>query len=86
MDPAPSEELWCQIGAFEPSEARRLFLLLEQHEIPFEMEGDHSKLQAPFRFLQLEFGLYPEGSKVLIFVPQKHEASAQQLVATLFPV
>lgn len=86
METPESEELWCQIGSFEPSEARRLFPLLEQHAIPFQMEGDHSRLQKPFRFLQLEFGLYPEGSKVLIFVPEKDEARAQPLVAGLFPL
>jgi hypothetical protein len=86
VDAAEPEERWCQIGSFEPMEAKRVFPLLDQHQIPFEMEGDHSRLQAPFRFLQLEFGLYPEGSKVLIFVPEKDEIRAQQLLATLFPV
>ena len=86
MDSPESEELWCEVGTFEPAEARRLIALLEQHAIPFELEGDHSRLQQPFRFLQLEFGLYPEGSKVLLFVREKDETRAQQLVAGLFPL
>jgi len=85
MDAAEPEDLWCQIGAFEPMEAKRLFPLLEQEKIPFEVEGDHSRLQAPFRFLQLEFGLYPDGSKILVFVPERHEERAQALVLSLFP-
>lgn len=86
VDAAEPEERWCQVGSFEPMEAKRVIPLFEQHQVPFEMEADHSRLQAPFRFLQLEFGLYPEGSKLLLFVPEKEEARAQQLLATLFPV
>jgi hypothetical protein len=86
MDTPESEDLWCQIGSFEPTEARRLLPLLQQAQIPFELEGDHSRLLAPGRFLQLEFGLYPEGSKLNVFVPQEHELQAQQIVISLFPL
>jgi hypothetical protein len=86
MDTPDSDNLWCQIGSFEPSEAKRLLPLLEGAQIPFELEADHSRLLTPGRFLQLEFGLYPEGSKLIVFVPQEHESRAEQLVATLFPL
>jgi hypothetical protein len=81
----PSEMLH-QLGAFEPLEAKKVLPLLESHQIPFEVESDHSALGAPNRALQLYFGMYPEGSKLAVFVRESDLPKALQLLETIFPV
>lgn len=80
-----SEEQLYQIGAFEPTEARRLFPELESRGIEFEVESDHSALARPGRWLQQYFGMFPEGSKLLVFVPESVVTEAEALVLELFP-
>ena len=80
------EEQMQQIGAFEPSDAKRAFALLEAHQIPFEIEADNSALADPNRTIQLLFGIYPEGSKILVFVPESKVADAEVALKPLFPV
>ncbi len=40
----PPEEMLQQVGAFEPSDAKRVIALLEARSIPFEVEADDSAL------------------------------------------
>ena len=79
-------ELLHQLGSFEPLEAKKVLPLLESQQIPFEVEGDHSALFQPNRTLQLYFGMYPEGSKLAVFVRESDLPKARGLLATLFPV
>jgi hypothetical protein len=82
----PPEEMMHQIGAFEPFEAKRVLALLEAHEIPFEVEADHSALANPTRPLQFYFGMYPEGSKLAVFVPESKEQRALEALKAMFRV
>jgi len=82
----PSEESMQQIGAFDPSDAKRAIALLEAHQIPFEIDADHSALADPNRTIQLLCGMYPEGSKIVLFVPESKVSNAQVALETLFPV
>lgn len=81
-----SDEMLHQVGAFEPSEAKRLLPLFEAEQIPFEVESDHSALAKPGRWLQQYFGMYPEGSKLVVFVPESFVPRAEAIVRRLFPV
>lgn len=80
------DELLHQVGSFEPSEVKRLLAAFETAGIPFELEEDHSALGTPGRWMHLAVGMYPEGSKLAVFVPESHLAAAQSLVASLFPL
>jgi hypothetical protein len=80
-----TEEPLYQIGAFEPTEARRLFPELESRGIEFDVESDHSALARPTRWLQQCFGMFPEGSKLLVFVPESVVTEAEALVLEMFP-
>ena len=80
------DEMLHQVGAFEPFEAKRVLALFEAKQIPFEVETDNSALTNPTRPLQFYFGMYPEGSKLLIFVPESKQAEAMQALRELFPV
>ena len=82
----PSDESMQQIGAFEPSEAKRALSLLEAHQIPFEIEADNSALADPNRTIQLLCGLYPEGPKILVFVPKSKVPDAEVALKPLFPI
>jgi hypothetical protein len=75
-----------QLGAFEPREAKKLLPLLEAKGIRFEVEMDHSALARPNRALQLYFGMYPEGSKLVIFVPESEVGKAMATIKELFPI
>lgn len=75
-----------QLGAFEPSDVKKVLGELERLGIAFELEADHSALGEPNRALQLYFGLYPEGSKLLVFVREPDLARAEDVVRRLFPV
>ena len=80
------EEMMHQVGAFEPFEAKKLLELFEAEGIPFEIESDYSALASPSRYLQLSLGMYPEGSKLLVFVPESSLAKAEALLRDRFPV
>jgi hypothetical protein len=78
--------MWHQLGAFEPHEAKKVLPLLEAHQIQFEVEADHSALTQPGRAAQFYFGMYPEGSKLAVFVREEDIAKAQKALEPLFPV
>jgi hypothetical protein len=79
-------EILHQLGTFEPHEATRLLSRLEADGIRFELERDDSALAQPNRALQLYLGMYPEGSKLVVFVPASHLEKALAVVKELFPV
>jgi hypothetical protein len=82
----PAEEMMHQIGAFEPFEAKRVLAVLETHQIPYDAVADNSALSDPFRSAQLYFGMYPEGSKLAVFVPESMHKAAMEVLKELFPV
>jgi len=69
-----------QLGAFDPSEASRLLPLLEQSHVPFELETDQTALTGRNEFSALQFGVNPEGAKILVFVPEPSFAEAQEIL------
>jgi hypothetical protein len=80
-----SSELLHQVGSFEPNVAKKLLPLMEAHQIGFEVEPDNSALYRPERTTQMIFGMYPDGSKLAIFVREadlpKAKALAEQVAA-----
>ena len=78
-----ADPLLHQLGAFDPAEATRLVALLEQHQVTFEIETDQSALSGSNDFSGLQFGLNPEGAKILIFIPEPELARAQELLRRL---
>lgn len=80
------EEMLHQIGDFEPWEARQVLAALETEAIPFEVEADHSALRRPGRWIEQYFGMYPEGSKLVVFVPESAVPAATAIVRRFFPV
>lgn len=82
----PQEEMLQQLGTFEPMDAKRLLPLLEAEHIAFEVEADDSALLRPNRWMSLAVGIYPEGSKVLVFVSESDLPRAMEILETLFPV
>lgn len=74
-----------ELGGFDPSDAKRVLSALEARDIPFEIESDHSDLLRPGRTMELVFGMYPAGSKLLIFVPESRLPEAQQILGHVFP-
>lgn len=81
-----THELMHQVGTFDPLEAKKVLPLLEANGIRFELEADDSALTRPDRGLQLYLGMYPEGSKLLVFVPESQVEKALAAIHTLFPV
>ncbi|MFT3780625.1 MAG: hypothetical protein QM790_01330 [Nibricoccus sp.] len=79
-------EMLHQLGAFEPHEAKKVLPRLEEAKIPFEVEADHSEMAKPTHALQLYFGIYPEGAKLVVFVPESQLEKAMSVVKDLFPV
>lgn len=77
------EPLLHQLGAFDPAEATRLVDLLEKNGIAFEIETDQSALSGSNDFSGLQFGVNPEGAKILLFVPEPALARAQELLRSL---
>lgn len=73
-----------QLGAYEPSEARRLVECLEQHGIPFELESDPSPPLLPHPSPALTLGTSPDDSKVVVFVTANDLPAAQRLESGLF--
>lgn len=74
------------IGAFDPSDTKRVIAALEAAAIPFEVESDHSALAKPGRWVSLALGMPTEGSKLAIFVPESKVEQALDEVKPLFPV
>ena len=72
-----------QLGAFDPAEAPRLVDLLEKNGIVFELETDQTALSGSNDFSGLQFGVNPEGAKILLFVPEPDLARAQALLHRL---
>jgi hypothetical protein len=83
---ANEDEMMHEVGGFEPTDAKRVLEALEAAGVPFEIDADHSDLLASGRDLQLYLGMYPPGSRLLVFVPESSLAKAQEIVAKLFPV
>ena len=81
-----SSEMLHQLGAFEPHEAKKILPLLEAMGVRFEVEVDHSALAQPNRAVLLYFGMYPEGSKLAVFVPEAEVEKAMAAIRDLFPV
>ncbi len=79
-------ELMHQLGAFEPHEAKKVLPRLAAAGIRFEVEADNSALARPTRVLELYFGVYPEGSKLAVFVPESQLEKAMATIKDLFPV
>jgi hypothetical protein len=77
------EPLLHQLGAFDPAEATRLVDLLEKSGIDFEIETDQTALSGSNDFSGLQFGVNPEGAKILLFVPEPDLARAQALLLSL---
>lgn len=77
------EPLLHQLGAFDPSEATRLVDLLEKHGVTFEIETDQSAFSGSNDFSGLQFGVNPEGAKILLFVPEPELPRAQELLRRL---
>lgn len=77
------EPLLHQLGAFDPAEASRLVDLLEKNGIVFELETDQTALSGSNDFSGLQFGVNPEGAKILLFVPEPDLARAQALLHRL---
>lgn len=81
----PEEKLH-QLGSFDPADAKRILAALEAAAIPFEVEADHSALAKPGRSMELYLGMFPEGSKLAVFVPASSLDQAQTELRALFPV
>jgi len=75
-----------QLGTFEPHEATKILPRLEAEGIHFELERDDTALAEPTRALQLYLGMYPEGSRMLVFVPEAQLEKAKAIINELFPV
>ena len=73
------------LGEFEPADAKRILEKFEEVGVVFEIAADHSELQRPGRTANLIFGMYPEGSKVAIFVIEDHFERANDALRGLFP-
>ena len=74
------------LGAFEPSDAKRLLPLLEANGIPFEVQADDSALTLPGREVELATGLFPTGSQLRILVPAADLQKGLELVQALYPM
>ena len=76
--PMPDDEpLLHQLGAFDPAEATRLLAALEEAGIACEIDTDQSAFSGSNDFSGLQFGVNPEGAKILVFVPEPELARAQ---------
>jgi len=81
-----SDEMMHEIGGFETSDVQRVLEALDVAGIPFEIEGDHTQLLGSSRTFQMAMGMYPPGSRILVFVPESRLQDAQTIVAGLFPI
>jgi hypothetical protein len=85
LAPETTEDGFVSLGAFEPSDAKRLLRLLEEHQVPFEVEADHSALMQPGRAVGLYLGMNPTGSRLNIYIPKDHLPYARKLLRWLYP-
>ncbi len=83
--PEVTEDGVVLLGGFEPADAKRLLALLEEHEVPFEVEADHSELLQPGRAVPLYLGMIPAGSCMRIFVKQENLGHVRKLLDWLYP-
>lgn len=83
--PEVAEDGTVLLGDFDPPDARRLLRLLEEHEVPFEIEADHSALMQPGRAVSLYLGMGPTGSRMNVHVPVEHLPHSRKLLRYLFP-
>ncbi len=83
---SPAGEFLHAIGAFDPSDAKKIITALESEHIYFEVESDHSELAKPRRFVFHYLGMFPDGSKLVIFVPASSVPQAERIVRTLYPL
>jgi len=74
------------IGTFEPRDAKRVMTLLDESHIPFELQEDNSALATPNRGIALSLGMYPDGSRIIIMVPEPEADRASELLMKLYPV
>lgn len=84
--PGPSGEDLQSIGAFDPHDAKKIIAALETEKIYFEVEADHSELARPRRFVFHYFGMFPDGSKLTLYVPASSAPTATRIVQTLYPI
>jgi hypothetical protein len=80
-----SEEMLQQLGAFDPREMKDLIAALESQVIPFEVESDHSAVTSDGNWMSHNLGIYPEGSKLVIFVPESIFSRARKVMRGVFP-
>jgi hypothetical protein len=85
--PAPDEpdDGFRELGTFDPPDAKQVLRLLEENDIPFEIEADHSALMQPGRFLAQQWGMNPAGSRMKVFVPETHLDIALRRLESLYP-
>jgi hypothetical protein len=83
---ADEPEMLSQLGAFEPHEATKVLPRLEAMGIRFELEVDNTEMLKPTHAAQLYLGIYPEGSKLVVFVLESQLEKALAAVKDLFPV
>ncbi len=80
------DEMLHQVGAFEALDAKRVLEAFEAEGVPCEVDRDDSSMLNIDRTAMLNFGMYPEGSKLLVFVPESSLSKAEAVVRRLFPV
>lgn len=73
------------LGLFEPSDAKQLLRVLEENDVPFEVEANHAALKQPGREVSMYLGMYPTGSQMEIFVPAAHLDYGLKLMRWLYP-
>ena len=84
LAPEVTEDGFVPLGAFDPADAKPLLRLLEEHEVPFEVEADHSELLQPGRAVGLYLGMGPAGSCLRIFVHHEHLGHVHKLLRWLY--
>ena len=85
LAPEVTEDGFVLLGGFDPADAKPLLRLLQEHEVPFEVEADHSELLQPGRTVSLYLGMGPRGSCLRIFVQKDHLGHVRKLLRFLYP-
>lgn len=83
--PEVTEDGLASLGLFDPRDAKPLLALLEEQGIIFQLEADHSMLNAPGRTVALFTGMYPTGSQLEIFVQAEDLGHARRLLHVQYP-
>lgn len=83
--PEITDDGFVSLGAFDPSDARQILTLLEEHEVPFEIEADHSALTQAGREVSMYLAMYPRGSQLHIVVDAGHLGHARRILRYLYP-